>query len=241
MLGGRHHQDRDALPAGRLRHLRGLQGAPLQPGDAGDPLQGEEHRRGAGHDGVRGPGLLRERPAGARASSRPWTRSAWATSSWGSRPPPSRAARPSGSSSPRSSPSAAPAGRSTSWTSRRPASTSTTSSKLLGPATAGRVRQHRRGHRAQPGCHQDRRLDHRPGARGGRRRRPDHRRGHAGGGGPRSGVLHRALSPAHPPSERAKVGGPPARRRRGKNRSGALTPGPSPPDSREILFRRPAW
>ena len=35
LRGGRPDQDRDALPAGRVRHLRGLQGAPVQPRDAG--------------------------------------------------------------------------------------------------------------------------------------------------------------------------------------------------------------
>ncbi len=38
--GRRRHQDRDALPARRLRHLRRLQGQALQPRDAGGALQG---------------------------------------------------------------------------------------------------------------------------------------------------------------------------------------------------------
>ncbi len=49
--GRRRHQDRDALPAGRLRPVRRLQGQALQPGDAGDPLQGQVDRRRPGHDG----------------------------------------------------------------------------------------------------------------------------------------------------------------------------------------------
>ena len=49
-----------ALPAGHLRPLRGVQGQALQPGDPGGPLQGQEHLRGAGDDGGRGPALLRE-------------------------------------------------------------------------------------------------------------------------------------------------------------------------------------
>ena len=71
LRGGRDHQDRDALPAGHLRHLRGVQGAPVQPGDAGDPLQGEEHRRGAGDVGVGGPGPLQERPRRRRQARDP--------------------------------------------------------------------------------------------------------------------------------------------------------------------------
>ena len=48
--GRRHHQDRDALSARRLRPVRGLQGGPLQPRDAGGQLQGQDHCRRAGHD-----------------------------------------------------------------------------------------------------------------------------------------------------------------------------------------------
>jgi excinuclease ABC subunit A len=39
--GRRRHQDRDALPARRLRHLRDLQGQALQPRDAGDQFKGK--------------------------------------------------------------------------------------------------------------------------------------------------------------------------------------------------------
>jgi excinuclease ABC subunit A len=39
--GRRRHQDRDALPAGCLRHLRDLQGQALQPRDAGDQFKGK--------------------------------------------------------------------------------------------------------------------------------------------------------------------------------------------------------
>ena len=57
----------------------------------------------------------------------------------------------------------------------------------------GGVRQYDRDHRAQPGCDQDRRLDHRPGAGGGRPGRRDHRHRHAGAGGQGDQVLHRAV------------------------------------------------
>ena len=40
LRGRRRDQDRDALPARRLRHLRRLRRRALQPRDAGDPLQG---------------------------------------------------------------------------------------------------------------------------------------------------------------------------------------------------------
>ena len=49
--GDGHDEDRDALPARRLRPVRGLRGQALQPRDAARcTYQGQEHRRGAGHD-----------------------------------------------------------------------------------------------------------------------------------------------------------------------------------------------
>ena len=72
----RPDQDRDALPARRLRALRAVSRQALQPRDARGPLQGQEHRRGAGDVG-RGCGrLLRERaedrpPAAHPARRRP--------------------------------------------------------------------------------------------------------------------------------------------------------------------------
>ena len=53
--------------------------------------------------------------------------------------------------------------------------------------------QHRRGDRAQPRSHQDRRLGHRPRARRRRRRRRDRRAGHAGGGREGEGEPHGAV------------------------------------------------
>ena len=46
--------------------LRRLQGQALQPRDAGGPLQGQEHLRGAGDDRRGGRGLLREHPQNTR-------------------------------------------------------------------------------------------------------------------------------------------------------------------------------
>ena len=63
LLRRRHHQDRDALPAGCLCPVRGLQGGALQPRDPGGALQGEIHRRGAGHDRLPGAGVHGEHPA----------------------------------------------------------------------------------------------------------------------------------------------------------------------------------
>ena len=54
LRGRRADQDRDALPARRLRDLRGLPRPALQPRDARGALQGQVDRRRARHDGRRG-------------------------------------------------------------------------------------------------------------------------------------------------------------------------------------------
>ena len=125
--GRRRHQDRDALPARRLRHLRRLQGQALQPRDARRHLQGQVDRRRARHDGRRGRGLLQGGAAHPQHPGDAAAASASATSTSASRRPRSPAARRSASSSPRSCASARPAARSTSSTSRPPACISTTS------------------------------------------------------------------------------------------------------------------
>ena len=94
--GRRHDQDRDELPARRLRALRGLQGRAVQPRDARGALQGQERRRGPRHADRGGRRVLqadrRDPPAPARRSPR----SGWATSGSGSPRRRSPAARPSG-------------------------------------------------------------------------------------------------------------------------------------------------
>ena len=93
LLRRRPHQDRDALPARRLRPLRRLQGQALQPRDAGGALQGQEHRRRAGHDRGGGAWISSRTCPRSATSYRRSTTSAWATSSSASRPRRSRAAR----------------------------------------------------------------------------------------------------------------------------------------------------
>ncbi len=62
LLRRRHHQDRDALPAGRVRPMRGLQGGALQPRHPRGDMAGQEHRRGAGPV-LRGGARVLRRPA----------------------------------------------------------------------------------------------------------------------------------------------------------------------------------
>ena len=87
LLGRRHDQDRDALPARRVRAVRGVQGRALQPRHARHHVQGQEHRRGARHADQRGGRLLRQ-PAGDRpAHADPASTSASATCASASRAP----------------------------------------------------------------------------------------------------------------------------------------------------------
>ena len=125
--GRRADQDRDALPARRLRAVRDLQGRALQPRDARGALQGQVDRRRARHVGRGGARSSSRRSRRSGASSRRCTTSGSTTSGSASRRRRSRAARRSASSSRRSCRRSRPGGRSTSSTSRRRASTSPTS------------------------------------------------------------------------------------------------------------------
>ncbi len=61
--GGRRHRDRDALPAQRLRDVRAVQGAPLQPRDARDHVSRQVDRRRARPHDRPGAAAARELPA----------------------------------------------------------------------------------------------------------------------------------------------------------------------------------
>jgi hypothetical protein len=68
--GRRHDQDRDAVPAGCVRAVRGLPRRPVQHRHPAGALQGQDDRRGAGHADRGGGGVLR---AGARHPPAPAT------------------------------------------------------------------------------------------------------------------------------------------------------------------------
>ena len=68
LLGRRHDQDRDELPARRLRRVRGVRGSAVQPRHPAGALQGQEHRRGARHADQRGGRVLRADHARSTAS-----------------------------------------------------------------------------------------------------------------------------------------------------------------------------
>ena len=127
LQGRRDDQDRDALPAGRLRAVRDLRRQALQPRDARGALQGQVDRRRARDVGRGGARASSRRSRSCGAGCRRCTTSGSTTSSSASRRRRSRAARRSASSWRRSSARSRPGGRSTSSTSPRPACTSPTS------------------------------------------------------------------------------------------------------------------
>ena len=95
----RADQDRDALPARRLRAVRAVPRQALQPRDARHPLQGQDDRRRARHVRRGGARVLRPHPEDQAPRCRRSTTSGSATSASASRRRRSPAARPSASSS----------------------------------------------------------------------------------------------------------------------------------------------
>ena len=95
----RADQDRDALPARRLRAVRAVPRQALQPRDARGPLQGQDDRRRARHAGRGGARVLRSTSRRSAAGWRRCTTSGSATSGSASRRRRCRAARRSASSS----------------------------------------------------------------------------------------------------------------------------------------------
>ena len=110
VLRRRHDQDRDELPARRLRPVRGLPRRAVQPRDARGALQGQDDRRRPRHADRGGRRVLRRRAGDRPAPEDARTTSASATSGSVSRRRPCPAARRSGSSWPPSCRSGRPGG-----------------------------------------------------------------------------------------------------------------------------------
>ena len=193
-LPGRwRHQDRDALSARRLRHLRRLQGQALQPRDAGGAVQGQVDRRRARHDGRGSRRILQGGAARARdlqdaAPGRP-----------GLHP-----CRPAGDDAVRRRSPARQAGqgiveachRAYALHPRRAHHRAAFPRRQEAPgsaARAGGAGQHRGGDRAQSRGHQDRGLGNRPRPRRRRRRWRNRRLGSAGRHRESAAQLHRPV------------------------------------------------
>ena len=200
--GRRRHQDRDALPARRLRPMRRLQGQALQSRDPGDPLPRQVDRRRAGDDGRRRrrvlqggaghprqdadaaagwPGLHPYRPAGDDLVGR---RGAKGEACQGAFTP---RHRPHGLHSRRAD--------------HRPAFRGCAQAPRSA-ASPGRERQHRDRDRAQSRGHQDRRLGARSRPRRRLRRRSADRRRSARGNRQGGRELHRPVPRPHVAAQR---------------------------------------
>ena len=189
----RPDQDRDALPAGRVRAVRAVPRQALQPRDARGPLQGEDDRRCARHDRRGGGRLLRAHPedqaqdAGApRRGARLHPARAAGHHAVGRR----GAAREAGVGAVEGGHRTHPVHPRRAH--HRPA--------LRGRrAAAGHAEpargpgQHGRRDRAQPGCDQDGGQADRPRPRGWGGGRPARRPGHTGAGGRQGGLPHGEL------------------------------------------------
>ncbi len=179
--GRRRHQDRDALPAGRLRHLRRLQGQALQPRDARGHVQGQVDRRRARHDGRGSRRVLQGGAARARHAADPAPRR-----------PRLHPCRPAGHHAVGRRGAARQARQGAVQARHRPHALHPRRADHRpalprrrqaagGAARAGRAGKLGGGDRAQSRGDQDRGLDHRPRPRRRRRRRRDRGKRHAGG------------------------------------------------------------
>ena len=193
LLRRRHPEDRDAVPARRLRALRGLPRRPVQHRHPGRALQGQDHRRGPRHADRGGRGLLRPRPRHPPAPQDARRRR-----------PRLRPPRPARAHLVRRRGPAGQARRRTAAPGHRPdhlrAGRADHRAALRGhPQAARRAEPPRRdgqhGHRdrAQPGRDQDRGLGDRPRPRRRRRRRSRDRLRDAGEDRRSRGELHRPV------------------------------------------------
>ena len=188
--GRRADQDRDALPARRLRAVRDVQGRAVQPRDARGAVQGQVDRRRARDVGRGGAAVLRQDPEAASAAADAARRRARL-----------HQARPAGDDAVGRRGAARQARVRAEQDRDRPdavhprraddrAALRGHREAARGAAAAGRQRQHRARDRAQPRRDQAGRLDRRPRPRGRRGGRRGDRDGHAGADRRGAGELH---------------------------------------------------
>ena len=182
LRGRRDDPHRDALPARRVRAVRGLQGQALQPRDARHPLQGRVHRRRARDVGRGGARVLRQ---GAEAPPAPADAARRRARLRQARPARDDALGRRGAA--RQARGRALEGRHGPHALHPRRADDRPAHPRRGEAARGAAAARRRGQhgardRAQPRRHQAVRLGHRPRARGRRRRWARDRDGHARAG-----------------------------------------------------------
>ena len=193
LQGRRADQDRDALPARRLRAVRAVPRQALQPRDARDPLQGQVDRRRPRHADRAGREVLRAHPQDPPA---PGDAERGRSRLRAPRPARDDALRRGGAAREardgalegRDRPHAVHPRRAHDGPALR-----RRAAPARGAAAAGRRRQQRGRDRAQPRRHQVRGPPHRHGSGGRRRGRHGDRGRHSRGGRGRAGLAHRAL------------------------------------------------
>ncbi len=179
LLGRRHDQDRDAVPARRVRAVRSLSRGQVQHRHPAGALQGQDDRRGPRHADRGGGRVLRGGPGHPPAPEDAGGRGAWLRPARSARPDPVRRRGPAGqarlgTAAPRHRPDHLRPGRADHRLALRG---HPQAPRRAHPA--GGHRQHGHRDRAQPRRDQDRRLGDRPRPRGRRGRRRDRRHGAA--------------------------------------------------------------
>ena len=213
----RADQDRDALPARRLRAVRAVPRQALQPRDARGAVQGQDDRRRARDADRGGARVLRPHPedpppsGGAeRRRARVHAARAAGDDAVGRRGPAGEAGRRAVQGRHRADDLHPRRAHHRPPFRGHPA-------PARGADAPGRRRQHRCRDRAQPRRDQGLRSDHRPRTRGGRGGRTRDRHRDAGAGGREPGLVHRRVPGRGAARTRVQVG---QRRRRKKARRG---------------------
>ena len=169
--GQRTTEDRNALPARRLGAVRGLRRTSVRPGGVGGEVPRPIDRRRIGNAGRRSVGIVLRAQEDRRRAADVVRRRVGLRHPGSTRPDAVRRRGPAGQTGlgvvpTRHRPDAVPVGRTDDRAAlRRHHQTA------FGHAPADGPGQHGRRHRTQLGRHQERRLDHRHGPRGGRPRR----------------------------------------------------------------------
>ena len=193
VLGRRHDQDRDAVPAGRLRPVRGLPRRPVQHRHPGRPLQGQDDRRRAEHADRGRRGVLRAGPRDPPAPEDAHRRRPGVCPARAARAHPVRRGGAAGEACLGAAAAFHRAHDLRAGRAHHRAAFRGHPQAARGARRPGGRRQHGHRDRAQPGRDQDRGLGDRPGARRRVARRRRDRDRHSRAGRDDRGELHRPV------------------------------------------------